>query len=75
MGKGASAGGGLLAGKRYVPEIHVQVMGEVQIEVLKRLISERFGLDVEFTDGQILYKETIADTVEGIGEALPPPAS
>ncbi len=71
VGKGASAGGGLLAGKRHVPEIHVQVMGEVQIEVLKRLISERFGLDVEFTDGQILYKETIADTVEGIGHFEP----
>ena len=52
-------------------EIHVQVMGEVQIEVLKRLISERFGLDVEFTDGQILYKETIAGAVEGIGHFEP----
>ncbi|WP_300844963.1 NYN domain-containing protein [uncultured Acetatifactor sp.] len=54
-----------------VSEIHVQVMGEVQIEVLKRLISERFGLDVEFTDGQILYKETIAGAVEGIGHFEP----
>ncbi len=52
-------------------EIHVQVMGEVQIEVLKRLISERFGLDVGFTDGQILYKETIARAVEGIGHFEP----
>lgn len=60
-----------LEGKRYVPQIHVQVMGEVQIEVLKRLIAERFGLEVEFTDGQILYKETIADAVEGIGHFEP----
>ncbi len=52
-------------------EIHVQVMGEVQIEVLKRLIAERFGLEVEFTDGQILYKETIAGAVEGIGHFEP----
>ncbi len=52
-------------------EIHVQVMGEVQIEVLKRLISERFGLDVGFTDGRILYKETIARAVEGIGHFEP----
>ena len=57
--------------KGYVPEIHVQVMGEVQIEILKRLISERFGLEVEFTDGQIMYKETIASAVEGIGHFEP----
>lgn len=54
-----------------VSEIHVQVMGEVQIEVLKRLILERFGLEVGFTDGQILYKETIAGAVEGIGHFEP----
>lgn len=54
-----------------ISEIHVQVMGEVQIEVLKRLISERFGLDVGFTDGRILYKETIARAVEGIGHFEP----
>lgn len=53
------------------PEIHVQVMGEVQIEVLKRLIADRFGLKVEFTDGQIVYKETIAGAVEGIGHFEP----
>ena len=58
-------------GKGTVPEIHVQVMGEVQIEILKRLISERFGLEVEFTDGQIVYKETIANAVEGIGHFEP----
>lgn len=53
------------------PEIHVQVMGEVQIEILKRLILERFGLNVEFTDGRIVYKETIAKAVEGIGHFEP----
>ena len=54
-----------------VPEIHVQVMGEVQIEILKRLILERFCLDVEFTDGQIVYKETIGKAVVGIGHYEP----
>ncbi len=54
-----------------VPQIHMQVMGEVQIEILKRLILERFGLEVEFTDGQIMYKETIASTAEGIGHFEP----
>ncbi len=56
---------------RSRPEIHVQVMGEVQIEVLKRLIADRFGLKVEFTDGEIVYKETIAGAVEGIGHFEP----
>lgn len=58
-------------GRKAVPEIHVQVMGEVQIEILKRLISERFGLEVEFTDGRIVYKETIANAVVGIGHFEP----
>nr|WP_304709518.1 TetM/TetW/TetO/TetS family tetracycline resistance ribosomal protection protein [uncultured Acetatifactor sp.] len=66
-----AAGSGQAGGTGTGPQIHVQVMGEVQIEVLKRLVSERFGLDVEFTDGQILYKETIAGTVEGIGHFEP----
>jgi len=52
-------------------EIHVQVMGEVQIEILKRLIAERFGLEVEFADGHIVYKETIAEPVVGIGHYEP----
>ncbi len=58
-------------GPKSLPELHVQVMGEVQIEILKRMIRERFGLEVEFTDGRIVYKETIADTVEGIGHFEP----
>lgn len=52
-------------------EIHVQVMGEVQIEILKSLIKERFGMDVEFGSGSIVYKETIAQTVEGVGHFEP----
>ncbi|MBE5892752.1 MAG: GTP-binding protein [Lachnospiraceae bacterium] len=52
-------------------EIHVQVMGEVQIEVLKSQIQERFGLEVEFGTGSIIYKETIAEPVEGIGHFEP----
>ncbi len=52
-------------------EIHAQLMGEVQIEVLKRLITERFHVDVEFGTGSIVYKETIADTVEGVGHFEP----
>ncbi len=52
-------------------EIHVQVMGDVQIEILKRLLSERFGLEAEFADGSILYKETIASPVIGIGHFEP----
>ena len=52
-------------------EIHVQVMGEVQIEILKSLIQERFGLDVTFGTGSIVYKETIAEPVEGIGHFEP----
>ena len=52
-------------------EIQVQVMGEVQLEVLKSLIQSRFGVDVDFDDGRIVYKETIANTVEGVGHFEP----
>lgn len=52
-------------------EIHVQVMGEVQLEVLKRVISERFGIDVNFSNGGIAYRETIASPVIGIGHYEP----
>ena len=52
-------------------EIHAQLMGEVQIEVLKRLIQERFGVLAEFDAGNIVYKETIANTVEGVGHFEP----
>lgn len=52
-------------------EIHAQLMGEVQIEILKHLIMERFHVPVEFGTGNIVYKETIADEVEGVGHFEP----
>ena len=52
-------------------EIHAQVMGEVQIEILQRMIRERFGVWVEFGSGNIVYKETIKNTVEGVGHFEP----
>lgn len=52
-------------------EIHAQVMGEVQIEILKSLILERFQTEVEFDSGTILYKETITETAEGVGHFEP----
>ena len=52
-------------------EIHVQLMGEVQLEILQRLLRDRFGLPVAFSEGSILYRETIADTVEGVGHYEP----
>lgn len=52
-------------------EIQVQIMGEVQIEILKSLIQERFGVAVEFGEGSIVYKESILDTVEGVGHFEP----
>lgn len=54
-----------------VGEIHVQLMGEVQTEVLKTLILERYGVPVEFTNGSIVYKETILEPVEGVGHFEP----
>lgn len=51
--------------------IHAQVMGEVQIEILKSLISERFHVDIEFGTGNIVYKETISELVVGIGHFEP----
>ena len=52
-------------------EIQVQVMGEVQIEVLKSLVAERFGVDIRLDAGSIVYKETITQTVEGVGHFEP----
>jgi len=52
-------------------EIHAQVMGEVQIEILQSLIAERFGTEVTFCAGSIVYKETIKKPVEGIGHFEP----
>lgn len=52
-------------------EIHVQLMGDVQIEILQRIIKEHFGVLVEFGEGSIVYKETIAAPVEGVGHFEP----
>ncbi len=54
-----------------VQKIDVQVMGEVQLEVLKSILETRFALSVAFTDGSIIYKETIKNTVEGVGHFEP----
>ena len=52
-------------------EVHVQLMGEVQLEILQNILQERFGLDVIFSEGGILYKETLTAAVEGIGHYEP----
>ena len=52
-------------------KIEIQVMGEVQLEILKEILSDRFNLNVEFEEGNVIYKETIADTVEGVGHYEP----
>ena len=57
--------------KEELQEIQVQVMGQVQIEVLQKMIAERFSVDVTFDTGNIVYKETIAEPVEGVGHFEP----
>ena len=52
-------------------EINILTMGEVQLEVLKFLMKDRFDLDIGFSHGNIVYRETIADTVEGVGHFEP----
>ena len=52
-------------------EIHVRLMGEIQLEILRTLINERFGYLVSFDSGSIAYKETIAERVEGVGHYEP----
>ena len=52
-------------------QLHVQIMGKVQLEVLGSVIAERFGLEVTFDDPRIYYKETIAAPVEGVGHFEP----
>lgn len=57
--------------REELSEIHVRVMGEVQIEILESLMQERFGVPVEFGAGSIVYKETIENVVEGVGHFEP----
>ncbi|MDO5545888.1 MAG: TetM/TetW/TetO/TetS family tetracycline resistance ribosomal protection protein [Eubacteriales bacterium] len=52
-------------------QIHVQIMGRVQLEIFQALVKQRFGLDVELDDRRIFYKETIENTVEGVGHFEP----
>ncbi len=52
-------------------EIQAQIMGEVQIEILQDIIKERFGVDVTFDSGKVVYKETISDRVVGVGHFEP----
>ena len=52
-------------------QIHLQLMGEIQLEVLRTLLAQRFGLEVEFGPGGILYKETLTEAIEGVGHYEP----
>ena len=52
-------------------QIHVQIMGKVQLEVFRSLVQQRFDLEVTLDDERIFYKETIANTVEGVGHFEP----
>ena len=52
-------------------QIHIQLMGQVQLEVLGKVIAQRFGMEVQFGPGSIVYKETISNAVEGIGHFEP----
>ena len=60
-----------LVWNEHLREIHVKLMGEVQLEILRHLILERFGLSVTFGTGNIVYRETIAAPVEGVGHFEP----
>lgn len=61
---------GITWNERY-KEIHAKLMGEVQIDVLKVMVKERFDIDIDVSDGSIMYKETIAAPVEGVGHYEP----
>ena len=60
-----------IAYKESEKEIHIKLMGEVQTEIIKRMVLERFGVKISFAEGNILYKETICNTVEGVGHFEP----
>ncbi|MDD6062238.1 MAG: TetM/TetW/TetO/TetS family tetracycline resistance ribosomal protection protein [Oscillospiraceae bacterium] len=55
----------------HLQEIHVGLMGEIQTEILRSCIAQRFGVDVTIDSGRVLYKETIENTVEGVGHYEP----
>lgn len=52
-------------------EINIRLMGEIQCEIIKRVIKERFDMEIDFVKGSILYKETVAESVEGVGHYEP----
>ena len=60
-----------LVWNEHLREIHVKLMGEVQLEILRHLIAQRFGITVDFGPGNIVYRETIAAPVEGVGHFEP----
>lgn len=60
-----------IAWDEQLQEIQAQIMGEVQIEILQSIIQSRFGVEVAFDAGKIMYKETIANVVEGVGHFEP----
>lgn len=55
----------------HIQEIHVQIMGEVQLQILQQLLQERYQLKVTFDEGNVLYQETITNKVEGVGHFEP----
>ncbi len=55
----------------FLQEIHVSLMGDIQTDILKCIVSERFNVEIEIDNGTVLYKETIANTVEGVGHYEP----
>ncbi len=57
--------------KEQVKEIHLSLMGEIQLEIIKTLFFTRFGMEIDFDAGSVLYKETIRNTVEGVGHYEP----
>ena len=61
----------LLVSSNAAGEIYVHLMGEIQAEVLKSLVEDRFGVSVDFDSGSVIYKETVAATVEGVGHFEP----
>ena len=61
----------LLVSSNAAGEIYVHLMGEIQAEVLKSLVEDRFGVSVNFDSGSVIYKETVAAPVEGVGHFEP----
>ena len=55
----------------HLQKIDVQIMGEIQLEILKRVLMDRFELDAEFEHGSIIYKESVSGTYEGVGHYEP----